>query len=233
MENVNSELIKTDEDKKWVISRIDMYHHILIDSLKSMQDRYEGAATKSSTQIKDVRNYVLTGFGIFLTLFLGYSSLYPFEQWLFFTVIIPTAIIALILFMIFNWLNSIIVQLFSDLTVILQTQEYHLLYSQGYVVSSVAFLPRITPQFLANYHLFTSLLTNAVFATMAKEYTKLSKKYSVLKDLKDSLKKEAKEFEKSIQLVSELYSQLDKTQNLPPQLTNFVDDSLKKYLKQD
>lgn len=230
MEDLDPTLIKNDEDKKWIISRIDLYHKTLIDAIETMQTKYENVASQSSTETKDIRNIILTGFGIFLTIFLGYSSLYPYESWIFFIILIPVVIVALILFLIFNWLNSTVGKFMSDISIIIQNQEYYLQHSHGYVTTRVAFLDKISPEFLTNYYLFVAVLTNAVFASLASEYRRLAKEYSAMKDLKTPILNTAKEYENQLMYVKESYSKLDMS-NLPPQLVTYVEKALKKYLK--
>lgn len=231
MENIDPSLIKNDEDKKWIISRMDQYHQGMIDSIETTQERYEAYAIQTLNKIKDIRNYVLTGFGIFITLFLGYSSLYPFEQLIFFVILIPTILITLSLFLFFNWYSSKISNCVSDLIQMIRKQEIVVQQSHGFITTRVVFLSRVSPEFLINYNVFISSMINAIFINMKNEYARLSTKYAILKDLSNELSKSSKEYADNMTLVKEWYLLLDKSLELPDMLVTFVDESLQEYLK--
>jgi len=229
MDEISLDLIKTDEDKKWAISRIDLYHTNTVDSLKNMQERFESAAKLATSYIRDLRNYVFAAFGIFVTLFLGYNSLFPLEQWVFFVVLVPVVIVAFTLFLIFGWLNKLIREFFEELTMIIREEEERILGSQGFMTTFVTFLPTVKPESLVNYFAFIMLLNEASLSSMGKSYKKLAKKYSLFKDIRNELLGANKILSNRSEFIPMYFSKLDRTQPVPPNLMEFIDTTLKKF----
>lgn len=101
--------------------------------------------------------------------------------------------------------------------------------SHGYFVTRPADLMNLPFNFIVNYYFFILLLNSATRITAAKSLRELSKKYSRIKGIEEALLNEAKGFEKGSEFIPTYFSRFDRTQDVPPELLKFVDDSLADY----
>lgn len=222
------------ERTKWMISRIDLFHDTFIEQLDEMEKGYDKLSDSISSSLKESRNYILSGIGIALSILFGYNYTYPLEQWLFFIILIPLLSIGFFIFIIMNWLDGQIRNIFSDLSLMVKEQATNVLHSKGYSITNVAKIENVTYDYAENYLMFMVLLTSAISVKMSKHLKGLAKKYFYLKDVKKALESESKTYEQQINevVIRGTFDKLNRSFALPEKLINFVDENLKKFRKQ-
>ncbi|HEV2193640.1 MAG TPA: hypothetical protein VGR54_08505 [Nitrosopumilaceae archaeon] len=82
MADINPAGIGELEEKKWLISRIDLYHKTTIEVLQNELKKYESAFDKAISDFKINRNFILSGLGVGLSIIIGVIS-NPLAQWFF------------------------------------------------------------------------------------------------------------------------------------------------------
>ncbi|MGQ0606767.1 MAG: hypothetical protein ACT4OD_07480 [Candidatus Nitrosotenuis sp.] len=226
-------MIEENEKIKWMVSRVDLAHDLFIKELAEMEKGYEKLSDNSSSSIKEIRNYILSGIGIALSILFGYNSTYPLEQWIFFVILIPLLAIGFFIFIIMNWIDGQIRNIFSDLSLMVKEQTNNLLHSKGYSITNVAKIENVTYEYAENYLMFLVLLSAATFAKMSKDLKLLARKYFYLKDVKKALEREAKTYEQQIseEAIRNAFDKLNRSFALPEKLMNFIDENLKKFKK--
>ncbi len=100
------------EEKKWLISRIDLHHKILREELANDLKKYETGGDKAISKLRGRRNNILSVLGVILTVVLGINSTYPMGQIPFFGILTALGVIGLLVIALFNWLIRIIEDVF-------------------------------------------------------------------------------------------------------------------------
>lgn len=221
------------DEIKWLISRIDLFHKGMRESLREVSQWYENAGTKSTSALRGTRNNLLSAIGIAITILLGVNSVYTIEAWQFYLILIPILLAGLTIYIIFNLAIRVVEDIFISLVNVAREQENNAAHSGGYITTSVAILSKVKYEYVYNYHIFTMLLTYAMMLAIAKELKKIARKYSIRKDIKSALIQEAKSYEGNIEFVPKYYELLDRTQNVPEPLMKFIDSTLSKYKKEN
>ena len=220
------------ENIKWSVSRIDMFHDVFGEQISDMEMRYERYSETFSSQLREKRNYILSGIGICLTILFGYTATYSLEQWLFHTILGILSAIGFLSIIFISWVTGQVENLFSDLSTIARNQHIILLKSKGTITMSVAKLENVNYNYVENYLVFVMLLTASIMLQFSKDFHELSKKYFYIRDFKQSLEKESKQYKDGVneqQIILGL-SMINR-QNIPPDLLEIVDKTLKKYAK--
>ena len=215
MDTNNSESLNQLDKIKWLISRIDLYHKIMRESLRDVTQAYENAGTKADSALRRIRNNLLSAAGIAITILLGVNSVYTIEAWQFYSILIPILLAGLTIYIIFNLAIRVVEDLFISLVNVVREQENYVSHSSGYITTSVAILSKVKYEYVYNYHIFIMLLTSAMMLAIAKELRKIARKYAIMKDMKSALIKEAKSYEGNIEFIPKYYQLLDRTQNVP------------------
>ena len=223
------------ENFKWTVSRIDMFHDVFSEQISGMELRFERYSDTFNSWLKESRNYILSGVGICLTILFGYNTIYPLEQWLFHLVLGVLFAIGFTIFILINWIAGQVENLFSDLSTVARIQHSTLLESKNHIIMSVIKLENTDYKYVENYLVFVMLLTAAIMLQFSKDFQRLSKKYSYIPKFKQSLQKESKTYKDSInenQIIMS-FDLLDRSQSLPLPLLEFIEKTLKKYIKKD
>lgn len=223
------------ENIKWSISRIDMFHDVFGEQISDLESRYELYSETISSQLREKRNYVLSGIGICLTILFGYATLYPINQWLFISILGGLSIIGFVSIIIINWITGQVESIFTDLSSMARNQHIILLKSKGLITLSVAKLENIDCKYVDNYLILVVLLTASIMLQFSKDFHKLSKKYFYLRELKKSLEEESKAFKNNVneEQIILSFNKLDRTQNIPDDLLDIIDKTLKQYNKKN
>lgn len=229
MANDNPTGIDELEEKKWLISRIDLYHKTIIEEFQNTMSKYENAGKQAISKIQSHRRYALSGLGVFLTVLLGYSSVYHMEQWIFFSFLTGLGLSGLIVIIFFNWLIGIVENIFAKLTEIFTEDIGNLGFSHGYMITSMAKLSKISLQFIENYFVFSILLTFTISIRTSKLLEHLAKHYSNISQIKSELMDEAKSYEEQNEYIPQYYERLDRSQKMPSGLLKIVDETLANY----
>lgn len=229
MANIDPKIMDELEEKKWLISRIDLYHKTMIDMLDNDLKKYEGYSDKRVSTAKSHRNNIFSILGVVLTVFLGFNSSYPVEQFLFFIIITVLGVIGFVVIIIYNSAIRLVEDFFSAFTEINTEGIRKLASSHGYFITRPAQLAQIHPDFVHNYYWFIMLLTSAIMVSNANGLKKFAKQFSRIKQIKSILISEAKEYEKHLQFVPYYYEKLDRSQEVVPELMEFIDKTLAEY----
>lgn len=221
------------EEKKWIISRIDLFHQTMITLFDNDLKKYESLSDKAIAETRNKRNIILTVVGLVLTVFLGYNGSYPVGELGFFTIIAVLGIIGFIVVLFFSFAIKFVEDFFSIFTNIITDIIGKIAISHGYFVTRPVDLMNLSFNFVRNYYFFILLLNSATRITTAKSLRELSKKYSRIKGVQEALLDEAKGYEKGSEFIPTYFSRFDRTQDVPPELLQFVDDSLAHYKPKD
>ena len=233
MENVNPTGIDELEEKKWLISRIDLYYETIIKEFQNDMYEYKNTGEQAISKIRSHRSYFLSGLGVFLTVLLGYNSVYPMEQWIFFSFLTVLGVSGLIVIIWFNWLRGLIENLNAELIEIFTDDVGNLEFSHGYMITSMAKLSEITLQFIQNYLTFSILLTFTISIGTSNSLKQLAKNYSNFPEIKSGLVNEAKGYEENKKLIPIYYEKLDRSQNMPSRLLKIIDETLVNFKPKD
>ena len=229
MADPNTTDINEWEEKKWLISRIDLYHETIIEEFQNQMSKYENIAEGTLSKLRSYRSYSLSVLGIFLTVFLGYDSAYRIDQTFFFTILTVLGSIGLLVITFFNWLIRRGENIFAQLIEIFTEGIGNLGYSHGYIITGVAELSKITLKFTQNYMTFSILLTFAISIRTSKTLRKFAKKYFTYSPLKSILIDDAKTYEEQNEYIPQYYEKLDRSQKMPVGLLKMMDKDLADY----
>lgn len=226
MADVNPTGFNELEEKKWIISRIDLYQKTLIETFQTDVQKQENNHREAISQIKSYRNYGLSFLGIVLTVLLGINPFYPIEQWIFFLSLIILGLIGLVVIIVFSALTRIIDYVFTNIIEVLNDSIADLVLAHSYMINRAAFLSNITTQYASNYFNFIHSLSGAIMIKIAERLIQLSKNFKNSPDLKRRLREEAKTYTKNLNYFGFYYQQLDHSQDLPVELLEFVDKTM-------
>lgn len=228
MANIDSTGMDELEEKKWLISRIDLYHKTTIDILQNDMKKYESVFEKAISDYKINRNFILSGMGIVLSITVGVIP-NPLEQWFFFLIPLVFGIISLIIIIFVHLIIRIAESVLQPFTEIYTNNIGKLLQSQSYLITRATRLSGVTLDFVYNYHVFTMLLTIAIIISSGKTLKQFAKKYSKVHPIKTTFLRESKEYQIDTSLIPKYYQQLDRSQDVLKELLEFVDETLADY----
>jgi len=80
MENNNPKSNQELEQIKWAISRIDLYHKLMIENIESSKKIFENVGEKISRRVKDSRIVIYSVLGVALTILFGINSTYTIPE---------------------------------------------------------------------------------------------------------------------------------------------------------
>ncbi len=229
MANPNPTGISEFEEKKWLISRIDLYHKTMIELFTNELQKFENYSDKVFSSARGYRNNILSGLGVILTVVLGINATYPIGQIMFFSILTTLGVIGLLVIIIFNIVNRVLVDLLSSVYAIFNDNVSKLENSQGYIITSVAHIYNAPLQYVDNYFTFTMLLTYSITVYDSKELRKIAKRYSKIPQAKSELLEIAKSLEINLDQIPTIWAKLDSTQPVSPQLLEFVNKTLADY----
>lgn len=228
MADPNSTGINELEEKKWLISRIDLYHKNTIDVLQNDLRKYENVFEKAISDFKINRNFILSGLGIVLSIIVGIIP-NPLSQWFFFIIPLVFGIISLGIIVFFYIIIRISESVLEPFTLIYTNNIGTLLHSQSYIITRATKLSRVTLDFVSNYHVFTMLLIIAISISSEKTLKQFAKKYSKVHPIKTAFLREAKNYQIDTNLIPQYYQQLNRSYDVPKELLEFVDETLANY----
>lgn len=229
MENSNS--VSDIEQKKWLISRIDLLHQAIINELRAESSRYENLGQKILSASKTRRNYYLSALGIALTVLVGVNPIYNLDVNLFSFLLIGIFVLGLIIFAIYNWINSRVEKIFNFLEDQILEELANLAESQGFLITSMSVLSNVTLQQAYNFQTFSILLYYSVMIHLSKAIKKHAKEYKNYPEFKRDIDAIAKSHQPSIELIPVYYERFDATQHLPKNLIEFIEKNLKPIIE--
>jgi len=228
MASINPTGIDELEEKKWLISRIDLYHKNTIDVLQNELRKYEKVFEKTISDFKINRNFILSGLGIVLSVVVGIIP-NPLTQWFFFIIPLVFGIVAFTIIVFFYLIIKISESVLEPFTQIYTDNIGTLLHSQSYIITRATTLSKVTLDFVSNYHIFTMLLTVAISISSEKTLKQFAKKYSKVHVIKTAFLREAKNYKIDTSIIPKLYPRLNRSYDVPKELLEFVDETLKNY----
>lgn len=213
MENDNPKGISELERIKWLIARIDLYHKINLQGIESGKQIIETTGEKSLTEIKSRKKTAFSILGVILTIILSINSIYSIPEWAFYLSLSILAGISLIIYIIYNWMEKLIENVFNFISNLAIDARVVISESQSFVASNFADLGFIELKQVKNYGVFVMLLGIANLVNMNNQFKKFrNKKTSWFVDL---FKDEFKEIEKTKEQVPDLLKRYDKTDTYP------------------
>lgn len=227
MANYNQTNTDDLEQKKWLISRIDLLHQTIIQELKSESSRYENLGQKILSTSKTRRNYYLSALGIALTVLVGVNPVYDIDVNLFSFLLIGIFVLGLIIFAIYSWAISKVEKIFNFLEDQILEELGNLAESQGFLITSMSILSNVTLQQANNFQTFSILLHYSVMIHLSKAIKKHANEYKNYPEFKRDIDDIAKSYQPSNELVSVYFERLDTTQHLPKNLIEFIEKNLK------
>jgi len=213
-----------------MIGRIDQLQKSLIDDLESAASKYENAATKGNSELKEWRTIGVSALVAVLTIFLTFNSTYPMELWTSFIISFSLIVAIVVYFIILTKIIGIMGGLLNDINSIIQEGTTEMSHSYGFFLSRVADLEQIDYAYIKNYFYFVMLLYSAVMAYMANEFRELSKNYEKFHDFKDLLMMEVKGCEENLTYVPLYYERFDSTKVVSQRSLEFMTLNLKDHL---
>lgn len=229
MADVNPTGIDELEEKKWLISRIDLYHDAITEEVQNDMLKFENTGEQLISKLRSYRSFTLSSLGVFLTVLLGTNSIFQFQQWAFFVVLTGLGVTGLIVIIFFNLLIRSIENIFAKINEIFTEGIGNLVYSHGFMVTSMSKLSETTLKFIQNYQIFSMLLTFAIYNRTAKSLKQMAEQYSNFPQIKSMLLEEAKNDEEQNQYIPHYYERLDRTQRVPLGLMKMIDATLADY----
>lgn len=227
MADVNPAGFNELEEKKWIISRIDLYQKTLIEAFQTDVQKQENNHREAISQMKSRRNYVLSFLGIVLTTLLGINPFYHIEQWIFFISLIILGISGLITVIVTNVLTRIIDYIFTNIIEVLNDSIGDLVEAHSYMINRASILSNITIPYALNYFNFIHSLSGAIMIRLAERLIHLTRDFKNSPDLKRRFREEAKSYTKNLEQFRLQYQHLDRSHDLPVELLEFVDGNMK------
>jgi len=221
------------EKTKWMISRIDMLHEGMIESLNHDLKKYEIGFDKGISKVKEWRNYLLSPIGVGLTLLLGSTAIFNFDVVVFSTILVILAIIGGIIFVIFTKLIGIIEKIHTEIDFVYANIIEKFWKSQGFMTSNVADISKVNFEEMENYLLFSHSLIGAVMHYISNYLKKMSKQYRYFSDFKKTLEETSVIYDENIEEVKQIWKVFDKTKSVHPDLLRFVEQELESKQKQE
>lgn len=227
MANDNPTSFNEFEEKKWLISRLDLYHKNSINVKENELKEIEAEAEKIFSRFRGYRNNILSGLGVVLTVILGIFSAYQINQWIFYEILSILGVIGLSTIIIFNYITSKFESTYLSVVKIYNGGVVRDLFSQGFLISGGANLSTITISYLKNYFLFISLLIYANNISTLTLLEELVTKYKRFPHIKSFLMSrmvprfEAEQIKKAYETFDDQY--------MPDELMEFIEDILSNY----
>ena len=221
------------EEKKWLISRLDLLHHSIIEEFKVQSNRCEKFEQKITSSYVSMRNYCLSALGIFLTVFVGVNPIYNINMNIFSSILIGISVIGIIIFCIFSLIISKNKKVFDFFHVNFLEAISLYSFSHGFMITNMAILDNVTIKQALNYYTFSIVLNYAVFNKISKSSKKYAKKYRKCSVLKEMIVALSKVYEIDDIIVLPLYEKLDKKESLPVNILEFIEKNLKSVITQN
>jgi len=219
------------EQKKWLISRIDMLHQTTIQELKAGSQKYENLGQKIIAISKTRRNYYLSALGIALTVLVGVNPIYNIDVNVFSFLLIGIFVLGIIIFGIYNWVISKVENIFNFLEDQILGELGNVSESHGFLITSMSIISNVTLQQAFNYLTFSILLNYAVMIHLSKAIKTHAKEYKKIPAFKRDLDAIAKNYRPNVDLLPSYYGRLDTTQKLPKNLMEFIEKNIKPIIE--
>jgi len=229
MENNNPKSSQELEQIKWCISRIDLFHKIMIENIEFSKNLFENAGNKIIHKIKDGRTVVYSVLGVALTVLFGINSANPIPENDFYMYLAIIFGVGVITFIISSLILSLFEKSFSLLDYIIDETRNQVGNSQAHVATHFANLLNIDLHVLENYYNFTQLLAIAVILYFTDTIEKNTDKS--IEWLKHELKSETSKSKQAKKYIDMYYNTLDRNYQFPEESFNFMESTLKDYTK--
>ena len=102
MTSPNVPNVDIEQEKKWLVSRIELLHKSVLDEYRIIDQLLVNMAKNEIGRVKGRRNNTLTGLGIALTIILGLSTVITIDEVLFFVTMTSIFLIGLVTFVTLN-----------------------------------------------------------------------------------------------------------------------------------
>lgn len=231
MENDNPKDISELERIKWLISRIDLYHKIALESVERAKSIFDIAGDKSLNKIKARRKGFFSFLAIILSVTFGISTFQPIELWIVYAILSIVSVLGFSIYVIFNYAESLVENSFLILSDSSNVSRTYIAEAQSFVASQFADLGYLKIKSIKNYGSFALLLHVAILVNMMNEIKKLKTRDSNW--LEVTLKNEFDQIEELTKQVPALYEAWDSTGVFPELCQKLVEKTLKKYKKSD
>jgi len=229
MENNNPKSNQELEQIKWAISRIDLYHKLMIENIKSSKNIFENVGEKILRRVKDARTVIYSILGVALTILFGINSVNPIPENNFYIYLAIIFGVGVTTFIIFNLILSLFDKSFTLLSSISNDEMTMVANSQAHVATHFVNLLSMDLRVIENYYDFTQLLGIAIILYFADTIEKNTDKS--IEWLKKELKSEIKKAKKYTEYIPAYYNRLDRSYLFPEESFNFMENSLKSYTK--
>lgn len=218
------------EQKKWMVSRIDLYHKLMAESIEVSRISFGNLLTKKLKVVKGFRNGIFAILGIVLTIILSLNATEPgLENFYVFLAII--SVVGLVTYLI-SYLLNLFINAGIDLVNFLVIEQFHeVTYSQGFVSTHFFKINEITEEEIDNYMNFTQLLALAVLVNYANEIQNF--KDVKIEWLKNMLKTELDEIFLIGKEAPKFYNKLLPEFQILTYNIDFIKKALSKYIQFD
>jgi len=231
VDNTNPERFNVEQEKIWLISRIELYHKAIIEEFNARIQLFDSVTEKEITRVKGRRNNILTGLGFALTIIFGINVVWQIEQIYFFEFLIGILLIGLTTFIVFNYIMIKEENIFNLIAKSVLEYSGHISYSLGFIINKTAVLNAINYSYLYNYFLFMQLLNAAIIVGGFNVLKKCKEEKFLNPDIKKELEIDKESFDLVIKNIPDCAKQFDRSQELPKKLLDFIDKELVDYLK--
>ena len=229
MSEDNPKNISEVERIKWLISRIDLYHKLSLDSLDYALKLFSDVEEKVSKGINSWKKTVFTILGLVLPLTFGINTIEPIPIGIVYWILAIVSSLALLTYLIFIWIENFAGYSYSLLIKITNDCKICVIESQTSVAVRLGDLGMIDIKPVKNYGVFALLLRIVIAVYLMKE---LKRKESIkTKWVLDELKEEFEKIKKLTEDVPRLYNQLDTSETLPESSFELIKNNLEQYKK--
>ena len=215
------------EEKKWLISRIDLFYHVIIEEFKTQSNKCEKIEQKITSLYTSKRNYCLSVLGILLTVLISVNPIYNIDVNIFSYILIGIFVSGVIIFCISSWFiskNKEICDFFHN-----NFLEAISLYSSshGFMITNMAMLVDVTMKQAINYFIFSNVLHYVVCNKISKSSKEYAETYRKYPDLRKEIELVSEMYNVDHNTMSQLYEKLDKNEFLPTNILKYIEENLK------
>ncbi len=223
----NPKNISEVERVKWIISRIDLHHKNILESIDSGQAIFQNEGEKGLNKIKSQRRGIFSVLVAVLSVTFGINSFQPLEIWMLYSILSILSTVGVLNYLLFGWVGSFTENGFGLIFAISNESRNRIAESQSFVTTQFADLGFLDLTKIKNYGVFTLLLQIATQVNMMNELKK-EKSYKT-SWLAVTLKEQFKVVSETTKQVPELFERFDDTQPLPKSCFDLIEKTLKKY----
>lgn len=226
MENDNS--TSQDEQKKWLISRIDQIHKTVSDQISSMERRFDKLGEKELSRLKGRRNDTLYILGLILAIIITiHQSSDDIDLIWLITILVLLILGFLILFNIYISLTNSYFHYFMKQFAVAEGAISH---SSAYFTIETRDLKKINTEFLHNFSEFARNISSISLIPVFIVIVEGSKKKWLKGDVKEELNENIKPLVDLIEAGKSQYLEMNKTK-FPKYLIDFFAVVIPEYEK--